>query len=120
MEYKSWLGRTWETQEDFAEFEQDMAADLKQQLEKVGITLLKTVSRPFRFSGVAEDAGERKWLHVLTEDVRDGDEWFENVSLRRMSSQSDWKGSQFHYCRWDELGPAIAKYMNDEYDSEAL
>ncbi|MBO4365038.1 MAG: hypothetical protein J5804_01945 [Eggerthellaceae bacterium] len=120
MDYQDWLQRTWDTEEEFAAFEQEMAADLQRQLEACGLVLLKTVSRPFRLSGVVENANATKWLHVLTEDVRDGAGWFDNVSLRRMSSQSDWKGSEFHYHRWDEVGAASATYMADAYDSEAI
>ena len=120
MDYRNWLEGTWDTESDLALLAQEMEADLVNQLRGTGIKLLKTVPNPFRFSAVLEDEDGKKWMHVLTEDVRDGEGWFENVSLRRMSSQMDWKGDKLFYHRWDELGTYTVKYMSEEYDDTAL
>ena len=120
MDYREWVEGTYDSMEEFKELRESMTIDLERQLEGTGLKLLKTVSRPFCFSGIVEDDDGRKWLHVLTADVSEDPNWFENVSLRRMSSQSDWKGKVYHYCHWDALRDAIMEYMKDEYDAETI
>ena len=120
MDYQKWLDCTWSDPKEYKDFEAQMMEDAQAQLEAQGLKVVKTLPNQYLFGIVAGTADGRKWLHITISDVREGDAWFKNVKLRRMSSERDWKGDEFHYCAWDELGAAVLKYMGDEYDDEIL
>ncbi len=105
---------------DWEPLEEALLADTKQQLVDAGLVFLKYLPNMFKFACVVTNADNTKWIHVTTADVREGAEWMDKVSLRRMSSERDWKGDAFHYCELERLGEACAEYMGDAYDEEVL
>ena len=117
MDYQKWIDCAFESADDFAAFEAEMIEDLKSQLAANGVELLKTLPNQFRLGAIA--VIPNKWIHITVDDVRNPG-WFDNVKLRRMSSERDWKGEDFHFCTWSEVGAAAAKYLGDEYDDEAF
>ena len=119
MDYQKWQSCTWDDAA-WAEFAPEAEADIKAQLEANGLELLRVLPNQFRIGAIAQTPDKLKWLHITTADVREDAEWFNTVSLRRMSSERDWKGDEFHYCAWPEIGSATATYMGDEYDDEIL
>ena len=120
MDYQKWMTCDWAEAGAYAAFEQEAIDDLKAQLEAENLVLVKTLPNTFYFGAVVANASNSKWLHVVLPSVKDGNNWFENVSLRRMSSERDWKGDCFHYCTFDAIGKNITVYMADEYDEEAF
>lgn len=117
MGVQNWIDCAW-TPELNQAFQDDMMKDLQERLEAQGLELVKTLPNMYCLGAVAATADGRKFLHVMTADVREDAEWFEHIRLRRMSSERDWKGDVFHYCSWDEVGEHSLKYMGDEYDDE--
>ena len=119
MDYQKWLDCAWDA-DSWKTFQDEMFADLEAQLAAEGLKLVKRLPNNYAFGAVAATADETKWLHVTISDVRESKDWYENVKLRRMSSERDWKGEEFHFCTWPEVGAAVLKYMGDEYDDEIL
>lgn len=120
MDCQKWVGAALDTDEEFKEFVAEAHADLEQQLQAVGLVLYKTLYMPYTVDAVAATADNKKFLHVKTADVRADEQWAEKVSMHRMSSERDWKGEDFYYCAWNELGEQILKYMDDQYDVEDI
>ena len=119
MGYEKWIGCAW-TVEDNQAFQDEMTEELRAMLEAKGLQLVKSLPNMYCLGAVAATADGRKFLHITTPDVREDEEWFKNIRLRRMSSERDWKGDAFHYCTWDEIGESAVTYMGDEYDDEIL
>ena len=117
MEFSRWKGITWDSAQ-FQAFEQEAVDDLKSQLADVDMLLVKTLPTKHCVSAVVSNANNTKWIHVVMKDVHENADFEQNISLRRMSSERDWKGDVFHSCAWNELGANIAKYMGDQYDDE--
>ena len=120
MNYDNWLQEEWDDAGKFSILEKEMKVDLQNQIEKNGMKILSNPYRPFAVCAVVENEAGDKWLCITTDDVRGGAEWFERVSLRRMSSPKDWKGKTLHFCRWDELAEKAQQYFGAEYDGEIL
>ena len=105
---------------DWTWAEELILADVKAQLAEAGLKFVKYLPNMFRFACVAGNAENTKWIHVTCEDAREGVGWMDNVRLRRMSSERDWKGDAFHYCVFERLGEACVEYFDDAYDDEVL
>lgn len=100
--------------------EDALLADIKAQLEVAGLVFVKYLPNMFTFRCIVGNANNTKWIHVVGADTRTDEAWMDHVSLRRMSSERDWKGDAFHYCVWERIGEACIEYMADEYDDEIL
>lgn len=109
-----WTPEAWE------EVQTTLQTDLEEQLEAQGLKLVKVLPNRYTFGAVIANADNTKWMHVTTPDVRDTPGWLDQVRLRRMSSERDWKGDAFHYTPWSEVGAAAVTYFGDEYDDEIL
>ena len=105
---------------EWGQIEEPVLADMKRQLAEHGLVFVKYLPNMFRFSAVVGNADNTKWIHVSTDDVRQGPEWMDTIRLRRMSSERDWKGDAYHYCVLERLGEACEEYMDDRYDGEVL
>ena len=105
---------------DWTRIEEPVLADMKRQLAEHGLVFVKYLPNMFRFSAVVGNGDNTKWIHVTTDDVRQGPEWMDAIRLRRMSSERDWKGDAYHYCVLERLGEACREYMDDAYDDEVL
>ena len=105
---------------DWDAVEAELVADLREQLDAVGLALVKILPNRYLFSAVVSNAENTKWINVTTGDVRTRVEWPRAVRLRRMSSERDWKGDEFHYAPWVEVGDACVEYLEDAYDDEVL
>ena len=105
---------------DWTVAEEAFLADIKEQLEAHGLKFVKYLPNMFTFRCVVGNAENTKWINVVGEDTRKDAAWMDHVSLRRMSSERDWKGDAFHYCVWERIGEACVEYMAPEYDDEIL
>ncbi len=119
MDYQKWKELDWSTEENWSVFEKEAWTDAEIQLSAQGLKLLKTLPGRFSVGIVASTEDEQRFIHITVKDVRE-ENWFDNVRLRRMSSPRDWKGNEFHYCSWNEIGEKALKYLAPEYDDEAL
>ena len=120
MDISMWTDHTITSADEYAELQTALTNDLERQLSVRGLKLLRTLPNTFWFGAVAATGEGDRFLYVRIADVRDNPEWYKNVRLRRMSSERDWKGDEFHYCAWDEVGESAEKYLSPEYDDEIL
>ena len=116
MDYRKWTDCEWSDEVSEA-FRAEMRADLEAKLAGRGISVLKSVPRDGGLSIVVGTDDKLRWLHVVLDDAHDAAS-FGKVSLRRMSSERDWKGEVFHHCDWNAIGEHIAELMKPEYDGE--
>ena len=119
MDLSQYDGHQWTDQADYEAFQAELMADLRAQLAAHDIEILKTLPNQFCFGVVAQSADGR-FIHISIDDVRQGEAWQANVKLRRMSSERDWKGDEYHFCSWNAIGENAAKYLTAEFDDEIL
>ena len=105
---------------EYAQLQDELLADLNIQLTAQGLTLLSTQPNVFRFGAVVTDDTAERWVHVTIPSTAEDQFWAENVRLRRMSSERDWKGEEFHHCAWNEIGAQAKRLLSPEFDSEIL
>ena len=105
---------------DWTRAEALLLEDAKRQLAEAGLKFVKHLPNPFTFRCIVGNVEGTKWIHVVGGDVRTDAAWMDHVSLRRMSSERDWKGDAFHYCTWESLGESCVEYMGAAYDDEVL
>lgn len=102
----------------------DLIDDLRAQLAMQGLELVSTQPNMFCFGAVAAtpaaEDGTKRFIHITIKNVAQNPDWAQDVSLRRMSSERDWKGDCFHHCSWDEVGASCAVYLTAEYDNEIM
>lgn len=120
MQYDAWKERSFDSIEDWNEFYVEAMADLENQLGAKDLKIYKTLPYDYTISVVLATADDRKFMHLTMPDVREDAAWFDGIRLRRMSSERDWKGDEFHYCSWGAIGENAEKYFGDEYDEEAF
>lgn len=117
---EDFAGKPIEGVEDWYPLGEALRADAEAQVAAAGLTFMKYLPNMFKFACVVANADNTKWIHVTTADARTEPAWMDKVSVRRMSSERDWKGDAFHYCTWEGLSEALTEYMGDQYDEEVL
>jgi len=120
MDYTQWKETSFSELSQYEALAAELEADLAAQLEGRPAKILRLLPNNWQFAAVLVNDDATKWMHLTVKDVREGSGWFDEIKLRRMSSERDWKGDEFHFAAWDEIGAAIEKYMGDEYDDEVL
>ena len=121
MNLQKYEGANLSDMKVYNELQEELVADLKDQLDDQGIEVLNVLPNMYCFGMVvAQGSDPRRFLHITIPNVNDDAEWAQHVRLRRMSSERDWKGDAFHYCAWAEAGAQAAHYLTAEFDDEIL
>jgi len=117
MDFDQWKNTDW-TEENYAIFREQALDALTDFLNEIDMILVKVLPTKFYLNGVISNKENRKWIQLKTPDVHDIENWGKGVSLRRMSSERDWRGENAYFCSWDDLQECLQKYMGDEYDDD--
>lgn len=113
MKVKNYIGYNFESAcyrtEEYIAFEKSCKKELKAQCAKYGINLHKFNPSHFEWSAVLEKDG--RYVYVSLNDVRYGD-WYNDVLIRTMSHDKDWRGGSNNECRFDEIGEKANNLFN--------
>lgn len=103
---------------DWEAAEEALRADVRLQVEQEGLNFVRYLPNIFHFDCVVANVEETKWVYVSSGDVRKNPQWMDTVGLRRMVNARDLSGEPVFTCQWENLGAAIAEYLDDQYDIE--
>ncbi|MBR2835213.1 MAG: hypothetical protein IKE43_05845 [Coriobacteriales bacterium] len=106
--------------DEYEVLQTELLGDLQRRLSLKGFKYLRTLQKEFCFASVIATAENDRFLFIAIDRVDQNPDWAEKVRLRRMSSERDWKGEEFHYCTWDEVDTLAAELLTEKYDNEIL
>lgn len=85
---------------EYIMFERQCKKELVAQCRKFGINVHKFLGNHFEWSAVLEKNG--KYIYVSISDVRYW-KWYDEVLIRTMAHDSDWRGGSNNYCTFDKI-----------------
>ena len=90
-------------------FENKCKKELKAMLKPRGIKLHNFIGNHFEWCAVLEKGG--KFVYVQLSDVRFW-QWYDNVLIRTMAHDKDWRGGENHKCAFNEIGDYADKLFS--------
>lgn len=113
MKIKDYVGIEFESStrrtEQYVAFERQCKKELKAMLKPRGINLHKFYGNHFEWSAVLEKDG--KFVYVRINDVR-GWDWYNDVLIRTMAHDKDWRGGENCKCAFNEIGDYADKLFS--------
>lgn len=111
---KSYRGYRFESSSirtmEYIMFERQCKKELAAQCRKFGIVIHKFLSNHFEWSAVLEKSG--KFVYVAISDVRYWNDWYDDVLIRTMAHDCDWRGGSNNSCSFDKIGEFADKLFN--------
>lgn len=113
MKVKDYIGIEFESgtrrTQQYINFEKQCCKELNAMIKPRGINLHKFLGNHFEWSAVLEKDGKFVYVHIS--DVRFWD-WYNDVLIRTMAHDTDWRGGSNHKCRFDEIGEYAERLFN--------
>ena len=113
MKVKDYVGLEFESSTrrtpQYVTFEKRCKKELSAMLKEHGINLHKFYGNHFEWCAVLEKGG--KFVYVGMSDVRFW-LWYDNILIRTMEHDKDWRGGQNHKCAFNEIGEYAEKLFN--------
>lgn len=94
---------------EYIMFERQCKKELTAQCKKFGIKVHKFLGNHFEWSAVLEKNG--KFVYVSISDVRFWN-WYDEVLIRTMAHDSDWRGGNNNRCTFDKIGESAERLFN--------
>jgi hypothetical protein len=96
---------------EYIAFERACRRELKKQCAERGINIHTFHGNHFEWSAVLEKGG--KFVYVSMSDVRWFD-WYDNMLIRTMSHDKDWRGGGNNKCAFNEVGEYAERLFESE------
>ena len=111
MDYSQWKGLSFANVLEYNMLAIEMTEDAVVQLSAKGNRIHKSIPQNYVFGMIATSADGQKFVQICTDDLRDGDSWFDNVKIYEMTPDRVLVEKEPHICSWDKLGEEVAKYL---------